>query len=96
MLSIVNVIFAFLEGGKMSGKLPNKKIVGAKQTLKAIKQATAKIVYVAKDADKKVTQPIVDLCNENKVELVVVETMEELGRLCGIDVGASAACILKD
>ncbi|WP_337961147.1 hypothetical protein [Caloramator sp. mosi_1] len=22
--------------------------------------------------------------------------MQELGRLCGIDVGASAACILKD
>lgn len=80
----------------MTGKLPSKKIVGSKQTLKAIKQATAKIVYVAKDADKKVIQPIIDLCTQNNVELVYVDTMEELGRICGIDVGASTACIIND
>lgn len=88
--------FAFIEGDVMNTKLPNKKLVGSKQTQKAIKQSVAKIVYVAKDADPKVTQPIVNLCKENNVEIVFVDTMQELGKICGIDVGASTACIIND
>ena len=38
-----------------------KRIVGAKQTLKAVQGGQAKEVFVARDADGRVVQPIVDL-----------------------------------
>lgn len=80
----------------MNGKIPGKRIVGVKQTLKAIKSDSAKIVYVAKDADEKITKPLIDVCMEKNIEIIYVPTMEKLGSLCGISVGAAAACILND
>lgn len=79
----------------MTSKLPDKRIVGAKQTLKAIKSGIAEKVYIAEDADVRVTVPIAEACKDNSVEIVRVETMKELGLLCSIDVGAAAACITK-
>lgn len=79
----------------MSSKLPGKKVIGAKQTLKAIKNGAAAIVYIAKDADQKVTKPIIEACILNNTELVYVDTMHELGRMCDIDVGSATACALK-
>jgi len=79
----------------MTSKLPDKRIVGAKQTLKAIKNGVALKVYIAEDADVRVTVPITEACKDNSVEIVRVATMKELGQLCSIDVGAAAACITK-
>lgn len=78
----------------MSTRMSGKRLVGAKQTLKAIKNGTAKIVYVAQDAESKVINPIVDLSNQKGVEVVYLESMEKLGTLCGIDVGAATACLI--
>lgn len=80
----------------MNSKLPNNRIVGAKQTVKAVKSGTVKTVYVADDAEQKVIKPIIELCNHNNVEVVHVTTMQRLGELCSIDVGAATACITKD
>lgn len=80
----------------MNIKIPEKRIVGAKQSLKAIKSGTAKIVYVADNAENKVIKPIIEASEHHGVELVHVETMQKLGVLCGIDVGAAAACVLKE
>ena len=79
----------------MSSKMPGKKVIGAKQTLKAIKNDNAETVYIAEDADKKVTKPIIEACLESGLEPVFVATMQELGRMCDIDVGAATACIVK-
>jgi large subunit ribosomal protein L7A len=90
------MIIAFLTGGAyMTSKLPDKRIVGAKQTLKAIKSGMAEKVYLAEDADVRVTVPIIEACKDNSVEVVRVDTMRELGELCSIDVGAAAACVTK-
>lgn len=80
----------------MLSKLQGKKVVGAKQTIKAIKSGQAKIVYIAEDAEAKVTAPIIEACKQHNVELVFVDTMKKLGSLCGIDVGAATACILNE
>lgn len=80
----------------MSSKMPGKKVIGAKQTLKAIKNGTAAIVYVAEDADQKVTKPIVEACLQKNLEPVYIATMHELGKMCDIDVGAATACIVKE
>ena len=73
-----------------------KRSVGVKQTEKAVIRGTAAKVYIAEDADYRVTFNLSELCKENGVELIRVESMSELGRACGIHVKAAAAVILKD
>ncbi|MDI6602244.1 MAG: ribosomal L7Ae/L30e/S12e/Gadd45 family protein [Thermoanaerobacteraceae bacterium] len=72
------------------------KCVGTKQTLKAIETGKALVVYVAKDAEPKVIDKVIDLCRQKEVECVFVDTMRQLGECCGIEIGAASAAILKD
>jgi len=87
----------FEEGGvNLLDALKNsKKAVGVKQSLRAVEAMNARTVYIAEDADPKVTDKLRELCIRNSVEIVSVDSMKTLGKACGIDVGASAACILK-
>jgi len=52
-------------------------------------------VYVARDADRRVTDPIVRSARERGVEVVEVSSMAALGRACGIAVDAAAAAVLE-
>lgn len=72
----------------------SNKAIGIKQTLKAVESKTAKVVFIARDADEKVTAPLRELCITNSVEIVYTDTMKQLGKACGIEVGASAVCLL--
>lgn len=75
--------------------LKNKeKTIGIKQTVKAVENGTAKFVYIAKDADDKVVNVLKELCKKNLIEVVYVENMKQLGKACGIDVGAAAVSVL--
>ena len=71
------------------------KAIGTKQTLRAVESGKAGIVYIARDADKKVVSKIIGECEKNSIEIVYVDSMKQLGKACGIEVGAAAACILK-
>lgn len=71
------------------------KAIGIKQTLKAVENNTAKMVFIAMDADEKITGSLKELCLSNNVALEYVDTMKQLGKAVGIEVGASAACLLK-
>ncbi|HHY06806.1 MAG TPA: 50S ribosomal protein L7Ae-like protein [Clostridia bacterium] len=73
-----------------------KKVIGFKQSLKAIERGTAVIVYVARDSADKIRLSLMELCAQQEVPVVEAETMLELGKICGIQVGASVAAILKD
>lgn len=73
----------------------NNKTIGVKQTLKAAETGNAKIVFIARDADERVVQNIKELCQTNSIEIIYVDTMKQLGKACGIEVGAATACILK-
>ena len=77
-------------------RLEGSTVVGVKQTVKAIKNGTVKTVYIAKDADDKLIQSVKVLVDENSLEVVYVNTMKDLGKLCGIDVGAATAAVLKN
>ncbi|MCH3965667.1 MAG: ribosomal L7Ae/L30e/S12e/Gadd45 family protein [Clostridium sp.] len=76
-------------------RLKGKKVVGIKQTVKAIKNDEAKTVYIAKDANESLMKPVEILAKDNSLEVVYIDTMKELGRLCGINVGAATAALLK-
>ncbi len=71
------------------------KAIGIKQTLKAVENDTAKVVFIAMDADEKITGSLKELCLSNNVTLEYVDTMKQLGKAVGIEVGASAVCLLK-
>lgn len=79
----------------MNSKLDCNKVVGAKQTIKMIKDNKASIVYLAKDAEAKVIKPIEGLCIQNNVKYIYIESMKELGQMCGIDVGAATAALIN-
>lgn len=72
-----------------------KKVVGTKQTLKALEKGEALVVYVAKDAEEKVICPVEGLCEARSVELHYVGSMSELGEMCGIKVKAAVAAIIE-
>lgn len=69
--------------------------IGTKQTTKAVENGTAKQVYVARDADPKLTSKIISLANKMGVEVVYVDSMKELGKACGIEVGAAMAAVVN-
>ncbi len=71
------------------------KVVGVKQSKKAIRDGNARAVFVADDAEQRVIRPIRELCCELKVPLNEVPTMVELGDAAGIDVGAAVVTLLK-
>lgn len=80
----------------MIEKLPNNRIVGAKQTLKAVKASKAEVVYIAENADAKVVNPIIDYCKQQGIKVIMIPTMQKLGVICNIDVGAATACTIKE
>lgn len=71
-----------------------RKVVGIKQLRKSMKDGLVSKVFAACDADPRLTDPLCQECENSGVELVWVPTMQELGKACGISVGASAAGIL--
>lgn len=71
------------------------KVVGIKQLKKALAEDRAKKVFVAGDADPKLIDPILERCREAGVEVEQVPTMAELGKACGIEVGAAVAALLR-
>lgn len=72
------------------------KVVGVKQSQKAIKEGRAVGVFLADDAEQRVVRPIADLCRQMNVPLTEVPTMAELGDAAGIDVGAAVVTILAE
>ena len=69
-------------------------VVGAKQLKKAVKAGRAKYVFLAENADPAVTEPLEHLCTANHIQITWVPSMAELGRVCGIEVGAAAAAVV--
>ena len=72
----------------------SRKCVGIKQSTEAVLEGLAKKAIVASDADNHVKEPFLDLCKKKGVPVEFYETKQELGKACGIDVGAACAVIL--
>ncbi|MGE5573461.1 MAG: ribosomal L7Ae/L30e/S12e/Gadd45 family protein [Bacteroidota bacterium] len=77
-------------------KMAKRKAVGTKQTIKALERGEAKVIYLARDAEEKVIKNVMELCKANGVQIIHVDTMAQLGKACGIEVGAASAAILAE
>ncbi|MDR3207427.1 MAG: ribosomal L7Ae/L30e/S12e/Gadd45 family protein [Oscillospiraceae bacterium] len=69
------------------------RVVGVKQTRKVVLAGEAQTVFVARDAEARVVQPVLAACEQAGVPVTWAETMAELGAACGIEVGAAVAAI---
>jgi len=77
-------------------KVAKHKVVGAKQVLKAIERDQAETVYVADDAEQRVVKPVIEQALLKHLPVEQVASMQELGRICGIKVGAAVAAVLRE
>ena len=72
-----------------------RKVTGIKQTRRAVLTGSAEAVYIAEDAEMRLRLELSKLCEQYGVSSCYVPSMKELGKACGIRVGASAAALLK-
>lgn len=79
------------ECGNLAELAAGKLVVGVKQLRKALASGRARQVFLAENADPAITAPIEELCQKNHVSYAWVRSMQDLGRACGIEVGAAAA-----
>jgi len=79
----------------MVNRIEGEKVIGIKQSLKSIRSGRGKCLYVAKNADMKLTTPLIKLANEKSLQINYIDTMKELGVLCGIEVGAAVALVTE-
>ena len=81
------------------GDLPDltcfRMVVGSKQLRKAVNAGRARCVFLAENADPALTDSLEELCAGKKIPITWVATMADLGRACGIEVGAAAAAAVE-
>ena len=72
------------------------KVIGVKQSRKAIREGRAVRVYLACDADPAITEPIAESCRCAGIPVETDSTLAQLGQACGITVGASVVAVLSE
>lgn len=71
------------------------KVVGAKQVRRALSSSGVSRLFLARNADPQMLQPLAEAAEEQGVETEYMDTMKELGQRFGIAVGAAVAALLK-
>jgi large subunit ribosomal protein L7A len=77
-------------------KKTNQRIIGTKQTIKAVEDGCVKVVFLANDADEFIRNKIKTACERAQVSIHNVESMSVLGEACEIEVGAATAALLSN
>ncbi len=70
--------------------------IGMKQATRMVELGKASEVFVAKDADPRITMKMVSLCKKMGVQVTYVDSMKMLGKACGIEVGAAVAAVVNE
>ncbi len=73
----------------------SNKVVGVKQSRKAIRDGRAARVYLAVDADPAITEPVAAECEQAGIPVEDEYSMTQLGHACQITVGAAVVVLLK-
>ena len=71
-----------------------EKVVGVKQSRKAIREGRARRVYLACDADPAITDPIAASCAQAGIPVGTDYPLTQLGPACRITVGAAVVAVL--
>jgi len=73
----------------------SEKVIGAKQSRRAVRDGLAQRVFLACDADPALTEPLAAQCQSADIPVSPEFTMKELGQAAGIHVGAAVVTVLK-
>lgn len=68
-------------------------IVGYKQVLRALKANSCQKLFLTEDCSENIFSSLKNEAGET--EIVMVPTMHDLGNMCGIDVAASCAAVIR-
>ncbi len=93
----MGVLCALLEGmvtELLSQLQTEHKVVGIKQSRKALQRGAARRVILAEDAAPQVPAPIRALCESRGIPVTEVSHMRQLGDACGIRLGCAVAAIV--
>ncbi len=71
-------------------------VVGFRQSKRLLEECAVQKAIVARDADQHIMTPLLDLCRQQNVDVVYVDTKRELGKFCRLDVDAAVAVVTKD
>ena len=74
-------------------KQASQTIIGTKQAVKAMRAGQVLELFVALDADNCVTDPAILLAKEIGIPVHCVKSKKELGKACGIHVGAAVVAV---
>ena len=74
---------------------PDKRVVGTKQVLRAVRDGRAAHVFLCRDADEFIYRQVEAACEASRVPLTVLESMDKLGKLCLVGVKTASAALLK-
>ena len=72
-----------------------EKVIGVKQSRRAVRDGLALRVFLAADADPALTAPLAEQCRSQGIPVEAGCTMRELGQAAGIQVGAAVVTLLK-
>ena len=68
---------------------------GTNETTKAIERGNAQLVYVAEDVSpEEIVMHIPEIADEKGIQVVFVETQDDVGHAAGLEVGSAAAAIV--
>ena len=77
-------------------KQARRTVTGMKQTQKAVENGKVEHVFIARNADERVTRPVLEICAQKGIPVTMVETMAELGKACCMKVQAAMAAVLAE
>lgn len=79
----------------MHSTLEGPRVVGTKQTLKALQDDEVQTLFIAKDANMSLIEEILTFVKSNDINVDYVDSMEQLGRACNIKVKTATAALIK-
>lgn len=80
----------------MISELEKKALkTGFKEVMNVLSQNRAARVIIAEDCEDKIKIPVSEAAQKSGISAEYANSMKELGKACGIDVGASCAAVLK-
>lgn len=77
-------------------QVQSRIIIGTKQAIRAINNNEVSELYVADDADRQITQSVINLAKDLNIPYHHVDSKKELGKACGIEIGASTVAVIKE
>lgn len=68
---------------------------GFKEVSKCVEKGLAEKLFIAEDSSFSMKDKLLNAVSSNQCNVIYIKTMKDLGKLCGIEVGASCAAVLK-